>query len=504
SSLAADFDPVHAGFGGAPKFPPHSAIEFCLAVSEAGAFDEGMREQARTIAVSTLERMCLGGIHDHVGGGFHRYSTDAHWLLPHFEKMLYDNALMLLNLKRAPSSPLFVRAAEGIEAWLRREMISDDGLLCSALDADSEGEEGKFYVWTAEEIRAALGERAEAFIAHYNIEPEGNFLDEATHRKTGANIPHLSEAPLPEFREELKALAERREGRVRPMRDDKALVGWNGFALAARPSFGLALIEALGRFWKKGQPLPHQIAYGQATGRAYLEDVAGLAWGLAEFGENIDSILEMLEEFEDAKNGGFYSVTDRHEELFGRAKPYFDQPIPSANALAARALIRAGRIEKAREVVESGLGWAERAPGATEALLLAGLEVLLAEVSKPIVPVPTKRVRPVEVRSDPDSWRRIDSDWVKGEIEIQIAAGFHINSPHPELKWLHPTTVTAESGKVEAVFPPAPEDRFEGMIRVPLRVQTTERAFELQVEAQACTESECLAPKVHVVRVSLD
>lgn len=495
ASLAADFDSVHGGFGGAPKFPPHSAIEFCLAIADAEGFDEGMREQARTIADNTLETMCLGGIHDHIGGGFHRYSTDAKWLLPHFEKMLYDNALMLRNLRRAPASPLFVEAADGIEAWLRREMISDDGLLCSALDADSEGEEGKFYVWTVAEVEEVLGDRANDFLAAYSFEVEGNFLDEATHRKTGANIPHLSETLSEDFSSELKALAQRRESRERPMRDDKALAGWNGLALAARPSFGPHLIKALGRFWNAGQALPHQIAYGRASGRAYLEDVAALAFGFAETGENNEALLELLEDFEDTASGGYYAVTESHEELFGRAKPYFDQPIPSGNALAARALLKAGRIGKAREVVESGLGWAERAPGATEALLLAGLEILIREgAAQTGGKVEPARSEPVAFRILPETWRRTSDNWVQGQVEIAIALGYHINAVEPELRWLVPTRIVSEAGHVHVEFPPDDQGQFEGTIRANVKIETRLDGFELTLKAQACTDTECLAP----------
>src|SRR5688572_22591909 len=186
----ASFDAKHGGFGGAPKFPPHSAIELCLVLSRVSSYPEGLRARARQMADLTLEKMVLGGIHDHVGGGFHRYSTDEVWLLPHFEKMLYDNALMLGNLARASESePLFERASGSLMRWIQEDMRTPEGLYCSALDADSEGEEGKYYVWTEEEVQSALGDRADAFLKAHGFDKQGNFLDEATHQKTGANIP---------------------------------------------------------------------------------------------------------------------------------------------------------------------------------------------------------------------------------------------------------------------------------------------------------------------------
>ena len=196
-TIAAEFDPVHGGFGGAPKFPPHTTLKFLLAAAESPLLNPDTRERAREMAHQTLEQIALGGIHDHVGGGFHRYSTDAVWLVPHFEKMLYDNALLLGNFSRAAKQSegarreLFESAAKGIVRWLREEMTTSDGLFGSALDADSEGEEGKFYVWTKAEIEAALGDRADEFCQAYDITEEGNYRDEATGRPTGANIPHL-------------------------------------------------------------------------------------------------------------------------------------------------------------------------------------------------------------------------------------------------------------------------------------------------------------------------
>jgi uncharacterized protein YyaL (SSP411 family) len=195
-----DFDEDLGGFGKAPKFPPHTAIEFLLnfAISEVGS--EAERQSAADMALFTLERMALGGIHDHVGGGFHRYSTDEQWLVPHFEKMLYDNALLLGNYARAAAlcheqipelEALFSRVVERLVAWLKSEMTSPEGLFYSALDADSEGEEGRYYVWTKAELSTALGDRAVAFCDTYQVHDAGNYRDEASGVVTGANILHL-------------------------------------------------------------------------------------------------------------------------------------------------------------------------------------------------------------------------------------------------------------------------------------------------------------------------
>jgi uncharacterized protein YyaL (SSP411 family) len=203
TQILSDYDPENGGFGGAPKFPPHSAIELLLAY--AGLVDEKPPEEVAKIAGAaveaafyTLEAMVAGGIHDHLAGGFHRYSTDEKWLLPHFEKMLYDNALMLGNLAQAAGiaaeleptlSQMFARSAQALIDWLMRDMTNEKGLFFSAQDADSEGEEGKFYIWTADEVNDILRHHAPVFMQSYGIEPEGNFEDEATGHKTGANIP---------------------------------------------------------------------------------------------------------------------------------------------------------------------------------------------------------------------------------------------------------------------------------------------------------------------------
>ena len=241
------FDPERGGFGDAPKFPPHTAIDLFLNLSLSAFADDEERQTALAMAFVTLEKMVLGGLHDHVGGGFHRYSTDREWLVPHFEKMLYDNALMLGNLAGAAAlaaeidpkrSALFARAAGGIVAWLDREMTSPEGLFYSALDADSldehgHSEEGAFYVWPYDDLPPAFAEA-------YGARPDGNFRDEATGVVTGANILHLAEDVGDAFDPVLDDLLARRAARPRPGLDDKCIVAWNGLMIGALADAGLA------------------------------------------------------------------------------------------------------------------------------------------------------------------------------------------------------------------------------------------------------------------------
>src|SRR6056297_2159098 len=235
-SLSGRFDRSEGGFGTSPKFPsPHNLL-FLLK-----RYRTSQENHSLEMANLTLKKMRLGGIWDHVGFGFHRYSTDARWLLPHFEKMLYDQAMLLLAYTEAweiTQEPLFKETAHNIVDYVEECLMDKEGAFYSAEDADSEGEEGKFYVWESGEIRDILdSDDAEKFLGLYQFEEEGNFLDEATHQKTGKNIPHLKREMAPEKKDSvsriLKKLKKHRENRIRPQLDDKILTDWNGLMIAA-------------------------------------------------------------------------------------------------------------------------------------------------------------------------------------------------------------------------------------------------------------------------------
>jgi uncharacterized protein len=372
--LSEIFDHEQGGFGGAPKFPPHGALEFLLRQSE---------PTGRTMALETLYKMALGGIHDHVGGGFHRYSTDERWHLPHFEKMLYDNALLLgaYSLASEHDDDIYFRAADGIVSWLEREMTSPEGLFYSALDADSEGEEGRYYVWAYKELSPEV---AKAFRAT----PTGNYMDEASGRTTGQNVLDPREDDRDAHRDELNRMLAIREKRPKPALDSKAIVAWNGIAIASLVLFGrrdlaeraataiLAVETTSGR-------LPRQITSGKPKGCGFLEDYAWFAFALFELGgvwlaeaQRLGDI--MVEKFFDEELGGFFAVENGPEVLFSRSKPVFDQPIPSANAIAIRVLIRMGELGKATLSLRNLAGWIYQVPHGTESLALAAMELLEA------------------------------------------------------------------------------------------------------------------------------
>ena len=347
-ALQDDFDPEHGGFGNAPKFPPHSAILFLQAAGKTRLVDD------------TLRKMAAGGIHDRVAGGFHRYSTDAEWRLPHFEKTLYDNALLLRQYSGPGGDPM---VAQGIVRWLEAEMRLPNGLYASALDADSEGEEGVFYTWRYDEVVDP---------DRFGMRPEGNFRDEATRQFTGQNV--LLNVPVDD--PSLLELHARRNQRPRPARDDKAIVGWNALAisgLVAAGAIGVAQQIANALLPHLGSQLPHCIYGEEAFGVGNLEDYAFLGLALLDLQRQEPAATlaqAAIDKFWDSEEGGFFSAA---AAPFGQKKSWTDSPIPSANAAMATLLFRLGDFERAEATIRAGSGWMARMPLATEAMHQAAL-----------------------------------------------------------------------------------------------------------------------------------
>ncbi len=356
--LRASADLERGGFGGAPKFPPASALELLMARGEGEVVER------------TLDAMAAGGIYDQIGGGFARYSVDAVWLVPHFEKMLYDNALLArayLHGWQALGHERYRRVCEETLDWMLREMRGPEGGFYSALDADSEGEEGRFYVWTPEQIREVLGDSAEAVIEHYGVTEEGNF--------EGRNILHLPGGPgrfSVAYRQEVdppnldaarRALYEARAERVWPGLDDKRLASWNALAIAALAEAGAVLdrtdyLDAaragaefvLEQMHDGEGHLLRTYKDGDARLNAYLEDHAFLLEALltlyeASFEprwfERARALAdETIARFGDPERGGFFSTSADHEALIARRKEIGDHPIPSGNSSAAMGMLR--------------------------------------------------------------------------------------------------------------------------------------------------------------------
>jgi uncharacterized protein len=364
ATLRRSYDSVHGGFGGAPKFPQASVIEFLLAHGEP------------PMALQTLRSMAGGGIFDQVGGGFSRYSVDAQWRVPHFEKMLYDNALLArayLHGFQASDDEILRRTCEETLDWALREMRAPEGGFYSALDADSEGVEGKFYVWTLDELRATLGDDADAAIAWFAATEHGNF--------EGANILE-SRGPEPpaEQRERIRAtLLAAREQRVRPGLDDKRLAAWNALMIAALADAGAVLqredyLDAareaaafvLDRMRGPDGRLLRTFNAGVARLAAYLEDHAFLLEALlvlyeATFEERWFSAARDLADtivvrFADADRGGFFSTADDHEQLIARRKDLEDSPIPAGGSSAALGLLRLAALTGERRYEDAAAG----------------------------------------------------------------------------------------------------------------------------------------------------
>jgi len=365
--IARAYDSENGGLGQAPKFPNPGVYELFLRY-----YSESGDERYLTMVAQTLSKMAQGGIYDHVGGGFHRYSVDAKWLVPHFEKMLYDNAQLLRIYSQAyliTREPLYKTVVEESARYLLREMHQPEGGFYSTQDADSEGEEGKFFVWTLAEIDALLGaEDGEVFARMYDVTEDGNFEEK--------NILHpiLTVDQASKFfrkeKSEIEALIARtkeklftaREKRIKPFRDEKIIAAWNGLLLsglaeAIKITGASSCLEAsrrtvefiFGRMFRDGYLL-HVYKDGQAKLRGYLDDYAFVALGLLDLYEVlldrslIDRAMEladiMLREFWDERGGGLFYTGKSHEPLISRAKPVFDASIPSGNAIAAQLLLR--------------------------------------------------------------------------------------------------------------------------------------------------------------------
>ena len=375
NELLNRYDSVNGGFSQAPKFPTPHIINFLLRYWKTTG-----DAQALTQVNHTLTKMRLGGIFDHIGFGFHRYSTDEKWLLPHFEKMLYDQALLAIAYLegfQATGNPLFKQTADEIFTYVLRDMTAPEGGFYSAEDADSEGVEGKFYVWSHKELEEILSpEEFELVYQTYNIAPEGNFHDEATGVQTGSNIFHLTETLTSENTGSTqqaeafiaahdtirKKLFDHRETRIHPHKDDKILTDWNGLmigalALGSRILDNKMYLEAAkksARFilssLRHEQRLMHRYRDGESAVDGMLSDYAYVVWGLLElYAADFDTeILEeaiqlndrMLEIFWDNKDGGFFLTPKDGKTLLIRPKEIYDGALPSGNSIALYNLLR--------------------------------------------------------------------------------------------------------------------------------------------------------------------
>ena len=499
NALRASFDKSNGGFGGAPKFPPHSSLRLLL--YEARRTGD---ESILNIVTRTLDAMALGGIHDHVGGGFHRYSTDARWFLPHFEKMLYDNAQLARIYTEAfliTGDREYRRVAIGICDWVLREMTDPTGAFHSALDADSEGQEGRFYLWTRDEILEVLGpDEGELFCRVYNVQADGNFRDEATGHTPGTNILYLArpleqiaqaeQADPQQLRDRLAVargkLLARRNQRVWPHLDDKVLTSWNGLMVGSLAYAGRVLSQP--RYAEAAQRaadfiletmmvdgrLLRSYRDGQARLNAYLDDYAFLTDGLLEVhqatgqprylreAERLTDAL--LRRFRDPSGGGFFFTGDDHEDLLLRSKNPFDRAIPAGNSVAASVLTTLGRLtdrprysEQAATTLQAFQPVVRRAPNAAASLALAAAWYLDQPLPETGAPVPAtssgepqadarSQEGPVTVEAFATHRRAAPGQRVHAAFRIRIDRGWHVNSHRPTQDYLIPTAISLKAG----------------------------------------------------------
>lgn len=500
-TLHGDFDPDFGGFGGAPKFPPHSALAFLGDAARRSAGQGSMlgvpdpAEQARTIVLTTLERIVLGGINDHVGGGFHRYSTDDRWFLPHFEKMLSDNALLLKALARAKGldsrlDPLFTRASVGIVEWLKREMMSPEGMFFAALDADSDGEEGLYYTWSLDEVRQALGGPDPAFEAAFGLREEGNYFDEATRQRTGQNVLARTDDGTESFESPLRALRRQRGIKERPGLDEKAIAAWNGIAIRGLVEHGeIPLAWRCAEAWLDAERqfgrLPHQVVHGEPSGLAFLDDYAflidgfvalGTVTGVAVWHDHARIWLREVEAgFADPIHGGYFATSSEHEELFGRTKPFTDGAVPSANAVLASALADLGERGRALAIVRAGAGWMQRAPLATESFFN-----VLARCLDDRDALPRLELVESPDRTGATLWLLLDEG--ASTFGALAPAGFE------------PMRIEGDP-PVQVLFPDTSDAALSGAIPLRLSWAPDSRPRHLTVTFQACTAERCELPQ---------
>jgi uncharacterized protein YyaL (SSP411 family) len=410
-ALESQFDPIYGGFGNAPKFPSSMALSFLLRHWKSTG-----SKKALEMVEKTLEKMAHGGIYDHLGGGFHRYSVDERWLIPHFEKMLYDNALLsrtYFEAYQATKKDPYLRVGEETLIYVLREMKRPEGGFYSTQDADSEGEEGKFYVWTRDQIKSALGkEIGTPFCAYYGVATEGNFEGgasvlniastlEKVSRLYGIPVPEL-EKVLEEGRRKLHAL---REKRVRPGRDEKILTSWNGLMISsfvdgfkmtgneqylngAREAAHFILLGMrengyLMRVYNKGKCQVKGYSEDYAIFIQALIDLYEATFELGWLKEAVELNERMIHQFSDEKNGGFFFTGKENESLIARSKNPYDNVIPSANSIAVFNLIRLGYLtgeeslkQRAEQILQLFYNFLDQHPsGFTQ--MLSGLSFFL-------------------------------------------------------------------------------------------------------------------------------
>ena len=527
--LQTNYSRAYGGFGNAPKFPNPANLELLLSEYER-ASDASLLK----MVTHTLDMMAYGGMYDQIGGGFHRYSVDEKWLVPHFEKMLYDNAQLAKVYLRAyqlTHEPRYRRVVEEIFSFVFREMTAPEGGFYAALDAETDAEEGKYYVWTADEVQEVLGKKeGERFAKVYGVDKGPNFEEK--------NVLYVPEGPAAE--DDLKSVAAAREKllmarakREYPLLDTKIIVNWNGLMidalaygyevlgeeryLAAAAKAATFILDTLrkpdGELW-------HTYTAGVTKQDAYLDDYAFFVKGLIALhratGEeqwfNTAKTLTdtMIQLFSDDKNGGFYYTKADAKHLIVRTKKPFDSAIPSGNAVAVENLLAFGTDYQryAEKTLRSFAASMSQAPPSFMYMLFALNHYL---VSKGALDSDTSRLVTGTAVVKSESGGIFDV-----ELDLKIAAGWHVNANPTGQDNLIPTTVLVDTDTaieiVDVTYPKGESVRFafseeslnvyEGSLTIPLQLKQKPRTLLdrtvpvlLKLTYQPCNETECLLPR---------
>ena len=542
SEYRRSFDAEHGGFGRAPKFPPHGGLLLI-----ANEYRRTQEAELLRMITRNLDAMLLGGIHDHIGGGFHRYSTDSAWLVPHYEKMLYDNAQLIRAYTDgylATEAPRYREAVEDIFSWLKRDMTSPHGGFYSALDAGEVGKEGETYLWQYQEIIEVLGEGDGALTADvYNIRPQGNFREEASGEQTGRNIAHL-QRPLAEIAGERnvatdrfgKQMAElrgrllaRRNTRDQPRKDDKILTSWNGLTISALAYAGHHLREprytdaaakaaefCLQNLVDGQGRLLRTFRAGQAKLPGYLDDYAYLVQGLLDLHAAtgqcrwLDEARRladiMLAEFEDKHDGAFYFTTAAHEDLLVRSKNLLGGGnVPVPNGVAALALMELGRQtgdgqydRVAQRTLNALTSLMRQSPRALDHAVYAAAVALRHRIENRMQAVElrgadaSKSLGPVTAHLFVSRLKVQPGQSFRAAVALDVAEGWHLYGPNPNAGYLLPTTVSVTGNEVFAageIIPPEPHRKQDPTLKQVLAIYRGRVWFFVPLEVrQEATE----------------
>ena len=540
--LRTAYDTTNGGFGGAPKFPSPSNLEFLLSEyeRESGLQTPPTKDELLKMVTQTLDMMAYGGIYDQMGGGFHRYSVDAKWLVPHFEKMLYDNAQLAkiyLKVYQLTEEPQYRRVAEEIFGFIFREMSAPEGGFYSALDAETDAEEGKYYVWTTDEIQKVLGKKeASRFNTVYGVDKGANF--------EGKNVLYVpegsaSESALKDLAAAREKLLAARAEREYPLLDTKVIVNWNGLMIDAL-AYGYDVLGderylnaaskaarfILDTMRKPDGELLHTYTAGVVKQDAYLDDYAFLARGLLGLyratgdEEWLDSAKtltdQMIQLFWDDRNGGFYYTKADAKHLIVRSKKPYDSAIPSGNAVAVENLLALG--DNYREYAEKTLHiFAESMVQSPSSFMHAHFALnnyLTSEADQ--------NASERSIVSATATVKNRNGEVYTVEMQLKIAAGWHINANPPGQDNLIPTTVAVDADApveiVEIVYPKGRTTRFEfsdtplnvyeETLTIPLRLKLKpdarlgeEFSITLQLTYQPCNDTQCLLPQTLDIRL---